>query len=117
MQKGPPTPSADAASLHQLLHRYGAFEILSQWGKQGRRFTTLLIWYQVHQELKKAGAGERLHMSEVDSDVSNAIEQVAADHKVDVKAIERRRYDANGWLRFVSQFGPGAMLLPRQNTM
>jgi hypothetical protein len=114
-QQDPSSSHVHLASLNHLLHTYQEFETLSQWGKHGRRFTTLLIWYQVDRELKKIGAGDGFHMSGEDSDVSTAIENVAADHEVDIEVIEKRRYEANGWLRLISQFGPGAMLLPTKN--
>jgi hypothetical protein len=116
-EKGLSGTAAHLAPLNLLLDRYGVFENFSQRGKHGRRFTSLLIWHQVHQELKKSGSDDRLHMPGSNSDVSRAIEQVATDHKVDVGSIERRRYEANAWLRLVDQFGPGVMLLPRKDAM
>jgi hypothetical protein len=116
-QQGPSSSHVHMASLNRLLHTYQEFERLRERSKHGRRFTTLLIWYQVHRELKKIGAGDGFHMSGVDSDVSIAIENVAADHSVEVEVIEKRRYEANGWLRLISQFGPGALLLPMRNNV
>ncbi|GAB7336540.1 hypothetical protein MBLNU13_g09814t1 [Cladosporium sp. NU13] len=114
-QQGLSSSSAHVTLLSRLLHTYQGFEAVSQRSKQGRRFTTLLIWYQVYEELKNIGAADGLRMPNVDSDVSTAIENVAADHKVDFEMIEKRRYEANGWLRLVSQFGPGALLLASKN--
>lgn len=109
--------SAESTPLKRLLHRYDVFESLSTWGRQGRRFTALLIWFQVQRELEIAGDQDSLQMPGGDTDVAKAIRRIAAKHEVDSEVVQRRRYEANGWLRLVNHFGSGAILLPSKNSM
>jgi hypothetical protein len=115
-QVGTTTDSVTLDPLNRLLDRYDAFIRLEQKGRQGRRFTALLVWYQVYRELGNAGAENRLAMAET-SDVAVALEKVASDHEVSVEDIAKCRTEATGWMNFVRVFGPGAMLLAGVNSM
>lgn len=110
------TDSTTLNPLNRLMSRYDTFKRLEQRGKHGRRFTALLIWYQVYQELNNARAENRLGMADT-SNVAGALEKVASDHEVNVEDIVKCRTEATGWMRFAQVFGPGAMLLAGVNAM
>jgi len=102
--------------LNRLLNRYDTFKRLEQKGRQGRRFTALLLWYQAYRELKNAGAENGLAMAET-PDLKMALIKVASDHEVSVEDFTNCRTEATGWMNFVRVFGPGAMILAGVNAM
>jgi hypothetical protein len=101
-----------ALPLEHLLQTYHASERATLVGRVGRRFTVLLVVQQVEAFLEEAQAEERLSMSDTISNVAQAVQDLSASHDLDVGTINECRRDGAGWLRFIEEWGFGAIMLP-----
>lgn len=98
--------------LGRLLQTYHASERATLVGKIGRRFTVILMVQQVEAELEVAQAEERLAMPGAKSNVSQAVQHLSASHNLNAELVNKCRSDGAGWLRFIEEWGFGAIMLP-----
>jgi hypothetical protein len=111
----PQVATTGVSTWSRLLETHDGFRQISRWGRQGRRFTSLLVWEQVRLDVQLARRENRTPPSE--TDLSQAIEQIATIHGVDSGAIKMCRREGQGWLQLVKHWGFGAMLLPETSDL
>lgn len=98
--------------LGRLVQTYHASERATFVGSIGRRFTVVLMVQQVEAELEVAQEEERLAMPGARSNVAQAVQQLSASHGLNAELISKCRIDGAGWLKFIEEWGFGALMFP-----